>query len=153
VTDAPRTSKPRRRFTPEARAETLAVLKANGGNIKKTARETGVAESTVRVWRDAPDRAAPAETRLSAESDLATAVDAVRWKYLDRANEDGAVKQTSGYYAVQAFQKLTESHQLLTGKPTQRIEATPWGQLVAEIRDMRKAELTVIEGGKSEAAG
>lgn len=149
---AVRLAKKGRRYTPEQRAAVLAVLKANGGKVKPTARETGVPAPTIRDWRDAPDAAAPVEVRNAAERDLAAEVEQVRWAYLDRARELGAVKSTSGFYAVQAFQKLTEVHQLLTGKPTQRIEASPWGQLLKEIRDGRTARLTVLPGGKEVAS-
>ena len=139
------------RWTPEDRARVLAVLQANAGNVSKTARETKVPERTVASWRDDPDRAAPAEVRAKARKELADEVDEVRWLYLERARDPKAVKTTSGFYAVQAFQKLTEAHQLLTGKPTQRIEATEWGRLLKEIRD-RRGGLTVIEGGKAAAS-
>ena len=37
-------------YSDEDKAAVLAVLAANGGNIKRTSRETGVAVSTVRNW-------------------------------------------------------------------------------------------------------
>lgn len=148
MTDSPR--RRQRHWVPEARAEVLAVLIANGGNVSKTARETGAPGATIRMWRDAPEKAAPAEVRERARKELADEVDEVRWLYLDRARDPNAVRTTSGFYAVQAFQKLTEAHQLLTGKPTQRIEATPWGQLLTEIRDRRHTALPVVSGANVE---
>lgn len=140
-----RVRKKGRRYSPEQRAQVLAVLKASGGKVKPTSRETGVPPQTIRAWRDAPDQYAPAEIRAKAERDLATEVDEVRWLYLERAREVGAIRSTSGFYAVQAFQKLTEAHQLLRGEPTAIIDS-PLGQLLTELRDMRKP-LEVIEGG------
>jgi hypothetical protein len=137
------------RYSEEDRAAVLAVLRANGGNLRKTAREAKVngkrvPEATIRAWRNQPDRAAPAELRDRAVRDLATEVDEVRWLYLERARETGAIKQTSGFYAIKAFADLTNVHQLLTGGPTQRIEASPWGQLLIAIRERREA-LPVVE--------
>lgn len=137
------------RYTDEDRAAVLAVLRANDMNVRKTAREAmvrgkRVPASTIAMWRDQPDRAAPAELREGAVRDLATEVDRVRWLYLERATETGAIKSTSGYYAIKAFGDLTQAHQLLTGGPTQRIEATPWGQYLIAIREHREA-LPVID--------
>jgi transposase-like protein len=136
------------RYTPEQRAQVLAVLKANAGNVKKTSRETSVPPPSIRAWRNAPDQFAPAEVRAKEERDLASDLDELRWAYLDRAREKGAIRTTSGWYAVKAAAEITTMHQLLTGGPTERIEATPWGQVLSEIRDGRA--LRVLEGGKGE---
>lgn len=42
--------------TKEEKAYTLAVLYSNDGNIKRTARETGVHESTIRDWRNKQEK-------------------------------------------------------------------------------------------------
>jgi transposase-like protein len=141
-----RVRKKGRRYTDEQRAQVLAVLKANGGKIKPTSRETGVPAVTIRGWRDNPENAAPADVRSSAERDLAAEIDEVRWLYLDQARK--SVRQERGSFAVSSFVKLTEAHQLLTGGPTQRIEGA-WGELLTQIRDRR---LRVIEGGKDKAS-
>jgi ribosomal protein L29 len=39
-----------RKYTAAERAARLAVLKANGGNLARTARETGVPRNTLRTW-------------------------------------------------------------------------------------------------------
>lgn len=44
------TMRPRRRFTPEFRAEAVALVEAAGGNVARVAKELGVAESTVGNW-------------------------------------------------------------------------------------------------------
>lgn len=41
---------PRREYTDEERAAILANYRANGGNLKKTARESGVPVATLRHW-------------------------------------------------------------------------------------------------------
>jgi hypothetical protein len=38
--------------TAEDRELVVELLRANGGNVKKTTRESGVAESTVRAWKE-----------------------------------------------------------------------------------------------------
>jgi len=43
------------KYTDAQRAEALAALQANGGNLSATSRATGVPISTVKRWRDEPD--------------------------------------------------------------------------------------------------
>lgn len=134
--------RPQRKYAPADRARVLAVLTANGGNISRTAREAAIPEATVRMWRDHEETAAPAELRDRARQDLAAEVDEVRWKYLERAREQKAISGTSGFYAAKVFADLTNVHQLLTGGPTQRIDATPWGQLLIAIRESREGRIS-----------
>lgn len=42
----------KRQYSDEDKAIALVALKANGGNLSKTARETGFPLSTIRNWRD-----------------------------------------------------------------------------------------------------
>lgn len=136
-----------RDYTPELKAEVLALLKG-GAPVKRLAREKGIPESTVRWWRDNPDSAAPAQLRVDMEQNIADQMDLLRRLYITRAGQPDAIRGTSGWYAVRAAAELTTAIQLLTGKPTQRIEASPWGQLLKEIRDGRSS-LRVIDGGKA----
>jgi transposase-like protein len=39
-------------YTETDKAKVYVVLRANDGNVKRTARETGIPENTVRRWRD-----------------------------------------------------------------------------------------------------
>lgn len=43
------------KYTDEQRAEALAALEANGGNLSATHRVTGYPISTIKRWRDEPD--------------------------------------------------------------------------------------------------
>lgn len=45
-------AKKRRQYTPEEIAAGLAALQANGGNIKRTARELSMPEATLRKWHN-----------------------------------------------------------------------------------------------------
>ena len=137
----------RRTYTPEERARVLALLKG-GAAVKRVARETTVPESTVRMWRDNPDAAAPLEVRAKAEEDLGAEIDRVRRLYLAQAGKEDVVSKERGYFAVQSVQKLTEVHQLLTGGPTQRIDSTQWGRMMTEIRDSRLS-VRVLDGGRA----
>lgn len=43
------------KYTDAQRAEALAALQANGGNLSATSRATGIPHSTLKRWRDQPD--------------------------------------------------------------------------------------------------
>jgi hypothetical protein len=42
----------RRAYSEQDKAQSLLVLDANGGNIKRTARQIGIPVGTLRAWRD-----------------------------------------------------------------------------------------------------
>ncbi len=43
------------KYTDAERAAALAALKANGGNLSATSRDTNIPFSTIKRWRDEPD--------------------------------------------------------------------------------------------------
>lgn len=49
----------RRQYSEDDKAKVYVVLAANDGNVKRTARETGVPENTVRRWRNEFQEAPP----------------------------------------------------------------------------------------------
>jgi transposase len=56
-------ARPRRKFTPEFKAEAVAMVDAASGNIAQVAKELGIAESTIGNWvRRAREEAAGAPT-------------------------------------------------------------------------------------------
>lgn len=137
----------RPRYSPEERAQVLVRLHVNAGNVKRTARECGVSPQTVRRYRESAPGDMSATDTATAERSALEEIQHLKRLYAVRAADAGAINQTTGWYAVQAYQRLTELEQLLTGRPTQRIEASPWGQLLQEIRDKRG--LRVLPGGKA----
>ncbi len=44
--------KPKRRYSEDDKATTLAVLQSCNGNVTRTARETGIPAATISKWRD-----------------------------------------------------------------------------------------------------
>lgn len=108
----------RRHYSDETRAAALAVLKANGGNVARTARETDVPEATLREWRQAPDRAAPTEVRAQKEADLADLYEAEIRAVFEAA---GMKRGDASWSALMVgLGILTEKHQLVRGEPTER---------------------------------
>lgn len=64
-------AKSQRKYSDEARAASLAVLVANDGNVKRTAREVGVPASTLKRWRDDPEMAGGATLRAQTRETMA----------------------------------------------------------------------------------
>lgn len=124
--------KPHRRFyTDRERADALAALEANGGNVWATAKNLGIPHATLNQWSGgSATRAAvaviqrPEVAQVNQESkrDLLKALEHARWLYLDRLTDPDAVAKTSGYYAAVTTKILTEQHQLLSGGATSRAE-------------------------------
>jgi transposase len=60
-------TRPRRKFTPEFKAEAVAAVEAAGGNVAQVAKELGIYDSTlgnwVRAFREQADGAPSAEER------------------------------------------------------------------------------------------
>jgi hypothetical protein len=61
---------PKRHYSDEEKAAALAALKANGGNIDRTAQQVGVPRNTLRRWIVHPDHAAPPHLRQQKTLDL-----------------------------------------------------------------------------------
>lgn len=104
-------------YSPEFKAQTLILLEANAGQVRKTAREAGINEATLRYWVE-QDNDETRVIRAGAKGDIADAFERVSRLYLDRAAEPGAIEKTSGYYAVVAASDAIKSAQLLRGQPT-----------------------------------
>jgi transposase-like protein len=58
----------RAKYTDQDKASVFVVLTANDGNVKRTSRETGVPENTVRRWRDEWKKEGPPETDVVEEA-------------------------------------------------------------------------------------
>lgn len=72
-------------YTDEHKAQVYVTLAANDGNVKRTARDTGVPVSTIRRWRDEWDRLEglpPPSAVDEAIGSFADKADTIRWKAL-----------------------------------------------------------------------
>lgn len=54
-------------YTPDQKTRVYVVLSTNDGNVKRTARETGISESTVRNWKREWEKAPPSQELVVAE--------------------------------------------------------------------------------------
>lgn len=114
--------KNRRGYSDDQKAEVLAILKANGGNINRTARETGVPYTTVQSWSH-NRKLGEAVIAMGQEKEAALDTLFEQWirKMIGIASSDGMLSQLG----PREFQALatsigigTDKLQLLRGKPT-----------------------------------
>jgi transposase-like protein len=76
----------RRRCDDEFRAAALAALAANGGNLKRTARQLGLPRKTLEGWASGRTRLPPANLRHQKKGRLADALECIARQLLDEAS-------------------------------------------------------------------
>ena len=71
-------------YSDNFKAESLAALEANGGNILRTSREMDIPESTLRSWKNGSGtRALPADLRDQKKTELSEKLDILAIKLVD----------------------------------------------------------------------
>lgn len=108
------------RYSDDQRAAVLAALDANGGNLSKTARDTGVPKSTLIAWRDNVHVPPSDELRTVKKLELA---DLIRAE-LAAIFEALPGKRAAASYkdATTAAGILMDKLALVEGDPTSRVE-------------------------------
>lgn len=107
----------RARYSDEQKAEALAALDANGGNVSKTARELGIKRTVLQQWKT---RGVPTSvTQMSHEkkAPLADRLDALAHTLLDDLEMVDARSGTINNRAV-ALAIAVDKARLLRGEPT-----------------------------------
>ncbi len=84
--------KPKRRYTDEMKAEALAALTANAGDLSKTAREMNLPRKTLESWARGLRGEVPANMCQAKESDLASRFEEFVGKVLDLTTDDDIKK-------------------------------------------------------------
>jgi transposase-like protein len=116
----------RRVYTDADKARIKILLDANAGNIKRTARETGVAIATIRSWRDKWEKeglpAAVAEVLPAVQAEIAENINRVRDKLLIIIEEKADRRDINTRDAIMGFGVLTDKSRLIEGKATSRTE-------------------------------
>lgn len=109
----------RREYPDTFRAEALAALDANDGNVSRTAREIGMPESTLRSWANGVGkRRISAELRGEKRGDLADRLEDIAWKLVNGIDE----KDIEGASLVQkttAFGICVDKMRLLRNQATE----------------------------------
>ena len=126
---------PRPEAAPEVKAAALALLEANGGNLKRTAQELGMSRSTLRSWAGRMTQRSRAVLHKDTPREVVDEL-AGKWKRLADRSVDVALQAMEALTPEQIQQikpkdirelavtgaVATEKNQLLTGKPTDRVE-------------------------------
>jgi predicted transcriptional regulator len=113
------------KITPEI-VERIKALYAETENIRQTARELRIPESTVRnhVKQDDEFAQVRAEKREALIGDIAEELAAVRQLYLDHLKQPEVIAAASAKDAAVIVGVFTDKHQLVTGEATERTEHT-----------------------------
>jgi transposase-like protein len=148
------------RYTDQDKARVYATLAANGGNVKRTSRETGVAEQTVRDWKKKAEREGGLPEAVEAAlpaviEDISNDIERVRNKALNALEEAIDRRELKGRDLTVAIGVLTDKHRLLTGQTTSRTERTS-GEATESREEIREAfrglALGMVEAAERRAA-
>lgn len=114
--------KPRRRYSDKERATALAALAANGGNVLRTARDTGIPRKTVELWAKEqaggtlmPDVAAECQ---EIKGDLASELEAWAWQLLNLNREPAEARKARYQERSNGIGIAIEKSRLLREQPT-----------------------------------
>lgn len=151
-------------YSEQDRTRVYVVLTANGGNVKATARETGMAESTVRNWKREFEKNPPnkelVEAEVSAPEGYVSELERVRNEAL--AALRNKIPSMSGQQLAVAFgileDKLTRARGLATER-TEHVHKLPSaeelalaGQMLAQgaIDAARQRQQEIVESAVRE---
>lgn len=110
----------KRQYSDSFKAQALISLQLNEGNIRKTASQLDIPWQTLNEWAKHRSgiNAETLEIRDGLKAPIADRFEQAAGMYLDRAMQPGAIKKTSGYYALLGASDAIKSAQLLRGQPT-----------------------------------
>jgi transposase-like protein len=119
-------------YSDELKAETLAILDANNGNVRKTARQSGIPQSTIRDWRDGRGVTdSVTEIRAHKKGELS---DLIRDELEAIFGAMNTKREAANYRELAtAAGILIDKMQLLDGDPTS-IEQHTWRDIVEQAR-------------------
>ena len=126
-------------YNDEQRALVKVTLEANGGNVKRTARETGIPIMTVRDWKKKWERegvpATVSEALPAVIDEFVGRATSIRNKMLDKLDEE--VPNMKGRDLIVGIGVLTDKVRLVEGKATSRTEHDSPGSLpVEQVREL-----------------
>ena len=107
-------------YSDDDKASALAALAANGNNIARTARETGVKESTLRKWAKGKVKPLPAQKCEEKVADLKTGLRSIAAGLVGLALSKVDEGDASLLDVLKGLGIVVDKLQLLEGKPTER---------------------------------
>ncbi len=113
--DRPEGLRPYADYSIERKAEVLALVEANAGNIDRTARETGIPHQTIRFWQANKQRFSNLQTQKQLDlSDIAEA----NARLLGQSIANHDLEQAPLGQKATAFGIMVDKMQLLRNLPT-----------------------------------
>ena len=128
-------------YTLERRAEVLALVAANGGNVLRVAQQTGIHHSTIQYWQANMDRFA--EIQHAKRIDLSQKLKRIAHQCADMLPE--MLPKASVREVVGAMAQSIEKAQLLDGLPTSITEHIERPELVSILQEALASNLDVID--------
>lgn len=124
-------------YSPEDKAAVMAVLAANGGNQKRTARETGVPLATLRYWIKHPESSPPSAEQVQAAVDgFVSHAEQIRDAALKKLGDLVMNDEVSARDLITTLGVLDDKITRAKGLPTQRTEhqhALPSREELAQV--------------------
>jgi transposase-like protein len=110
----------RRKYSDVEKAEAIAAVKSNNGNIFRTSQELNIPWTTLADWVKGEHGINPGVTELreQKEEELATICERVARKYLEQAENPWAIYATPGNQAMMTAAVAIDKNRLLLGQPT-----------------------------------
>ncbi len=106
----------RRKYSDEQKANALATLDANAGDLSKTARQVRVPRKTLEGWASGRHGAPPAELRQEKKADLASMFESFAERVLTLTTDD-EIRAANVPQRFTAAGIAVDKAQLLRGKP------------------------------------
>lgn len=137
----------RRRYSDVDKATALAVLDANGGNMKKTATQIGIPLSTLKEWRDGRVNDDVAELRNVKRDEISTRLKEIVHLLIDAI--PGKIPEASLQQITTSIGIAVDKAQLLEGSATERTE------VIDNISDDERANrvAAILERARARATG
>ena len=129
-------------YSLERKAEVIALVQANGGNVLQTARETGIPHQTIRLWLDKPERFSSLEKQK--QEDLAKKLENQAHLYLDLAA--GKAAEAPFNHLMTGAGIAIDKMQLLRGQPTNITESVERQELVCILQSALSSGAIEVEG-------
>lgn len=136
-------------YTAEDKARAYVILQTNEGNLKRTARDTGIPEPTIRRWRNewASQGAPPLDMIEEAATDMVTEAEKVRDLSLQRIRErlesDNVKDQGTLPQLATVFGIVTDKIDRARGIADKRVEHV---HALPSPEDIRGALVALVQG-------
>jgi len=146
---------PRGRYTPQQMADALACLDANAGNVRQTARQLHIPQTTLAGWAARPELRIPQappeleirEARAEKARSLADAFEGLAWRLLEGVSEE-QIERASVTQRVLGAAIAVDKMLALRGQPGSIVEHRD-ADLMARSFGELEAMLVTAEGPRA----